>query len=863
MKKLNKKCVDDSACKFSEAYYQKMASRRYGVKFCCEQDLSKWGVLKELNDLNNLKDPIVEVDPCPIEICDTTCIDIGDLCGDSYGNLLLLLSKGALDNKSVILAIESTASLFDDTFREHVLFMTSCYMGDDKCFDTISRNYRTMEYICLGLSNFTYQPDSEESKALNALLNLLYTHMIKIEELFREYYLQFDTWMINDYSDSFLPTYFDDLFLSYTNCSGVVMTVPFSKRLTIYNQPDSIKVLGPNYEFNELFFSKLFIVKQSCPVLEVSCVYPYMSPNNNLYTENMPYFYGNWVDSFTLSQHATNESWLAFGPNTEDYAASFRELRNYVLRLEFETRLQNAINYPTALDPDKIKYGYIKPPNNQYYYYTNSPSEIWTGFELYNVLKPKSLKAEKNQIDYIKFQLGLGPLPGPDIEGCEECVEIENLVCDFYSCEYFYDQGYCSVNELPTVGVWGVRYYVLEKNPFNNLECDCLDNSNWACRRVEYFWNPITKSYANQPWWGGYDLEDCNTIERIKRDAFFKAVNEHMLSQSPFYISNISIPKFQIETFKTNGQQHNTDCSTCDPFPGLRFDLEDYLYSCVIGAGAIDVCCLTWEDMRGTARATRDAMFKSLSELILSILTSTDCHHVRIETMKTLYYDLFQDCYINFVKAQEIFFNHLICIDEQSEGIVNSYVRLNVPCAFRKPDENDREITVFYDIDFGTKTDRFNEQLWINFVEAMEAFDCCRKKLLSFIGGMTFQNNLLPENQLCEVFDGGGELPNACGYIGEYGTFTLPTVSMSESLCRGKDLVINFLSLNILEENEVETIHYRVNPDDAWTEFDITTSLGKLVISGLVESFTFYYTKDPLDVNAEIIERSVIIKHCN
>ena len=62
--------------------------------------------------------------------------------------------------------------------------------------------------------------------------------------------------------------------------------------------------------------------------------------------------------------------------------------------------------------------------------------------------------------------------------------------------------------------------------------------------------------------------------------------------------------------------------------------------------------------------------------------------------MKTLYYDLFQDCYINFVKAQEIFFNHLICIDEQSEGIVNSYVRLNVPCAFRKPDENDREITV-------------------------------------------------------------------------------------------------------------------------------------------------------------------------
>jgi hypothetical protein len=46
---------DKVNAEFSEAIYQEMASIRYGVNFCCDLDLLKWSIKKELLDLNNLK----------------------------------------------------------------------------------------------------------------------------------------------------------------------------------------------------------------------------------------------------------------------------------------------------------------------------------------------------------------------------------------------------------------------------------------------------------------------------------------------------------------------------------------------------------------------------------------------------------------------------------------------------------------------------------------------------------------------------------------------------------------------------------------------------------------------------------------
>ena len=47
---------DSINCKFSEAEYQKMASTRFGIEFCCELDLKKLEIAKELLNLNAIAD---------------------------------------------------------------------------------------------------------------------------------------------------------------------------------------------------------------------------------------------------------------------------------------------------------------------------------------------------------------------------------------------------------------------------------------------------------------------------------------------------------------------------------------------------------------------------------------------------------------------------------------------------------------------------------------------------------------------------------------------------------------------------------------------------------------------------------------
>lgn len=46
---------DQVNAEFSEVLYQKMATERYGIEFCCQADNDKWLIKKELLDLNALK----------------------------------------------------------------------------------------------------------------------------------------------------------------------------------------------------------------------------------------------------------------------------------------------------------------------------------------------------------------------------------------------------------------------------------------------------------------------------------------------------------------------------------------------------------------------------------------------------------------------------------------------------------------------------------------------------------------------------------------------------------------------------------------------------------------------------------------
>ena len=69
---------DRVKCRWSEAVYQYMASKRYGIEFCCETDLQKWEIKNEILDIEVTKDPDIEcptvcptVEPVPPPACDT------------------------------------------------------------------------------------------------------------------------------------------------------------------------------------------------------------------------------------------------------------------------------------------------------------------------------------------------------------------------------------------------------------------------------------------------------------------------------------------------------------------------------------------------------------------------------------------------------------------------------------------------------------------------------------------------------------------------------------------------------------------------------------------------------------------------
>ena len=57
---------DKVKCKLSEALYQHMASKRYGIDFCCELDLQKWEIKNEILDIESTKYPDIDcTKPCP------------------------------------------------------------------------------------------------------------------------------------------------------------------------------------------------------------------------------------------------------------------------------------------------------------------------------------------------------------------------------------------------------------------------------------------------------------------------------------------------------------------------------------------------------------------------------------------------------------------------------------------------------------------------------------------------------------------------------------------------------------------------------------------------------------------------------
>ncbi len=104
----------------------------------------------------------------------------------------------------------------------------------------------------------------------------------------------------------------------------------------------------------------------------------------------------------------------------------------------------------------------------------------------------------------------------------------------------------------------------------------------------------------------------------------------------------------------------------------MLFDLEDYVTGGVIGPDAECVTCETWEDMAGTARATRDAWIKSVNEWYnasVCCITDSQCEKA-VKNMWEEFLNFYQNYYVN---VWEKFWDSLSCDGTFTDEICNTY----------------------------------------------------------------------------------------------------------------------------------------------------------------------------------------------
>jgi hypothetical protein len=131
---------DKVSCKFSEAFYQEVISKRYGISFCCENDLDKWDVKKELLYLEAKKDPNICETICNTEIeCNIKCINL-NTCDLDILTFSALVSNGAVNFNDLLAEYQgyetSNPELYADlSFFECLFAETYCI---NLCYQTTS-----------------------------------------------------------------------------------------------------------------------------------------------------------------------------------------------------------------------------------------------------------------------------------------------------------------------------------------------------------------------------------------------------------------------------------------------------------------------------------------------------------------------------------------------------------------------------------------------------------------------------------------------------------------------------------------------------------------------------------------------------
>jgi hypothetical protein len=143
-KEEQKQYNDKVKSKFSESLYQHMASRRFGIDFCCDTAKKLWEMKNDLLNLNNISDAAECRTICPEEAsnCSFSCVDI-NYCNLNFYEYLCVFINGDnfLDHYDEVYSYETTnPELFQDLLDMHDCWITGQNSGFEKLCAVVAPN---------------------------------------------------------------------------------------------------------------------------------------------------------------------------------------------------------------------------------------------------------------------------------------------------------------------------------------------------------------------------------------------------------------------------------------------------------------------------------------------------------------------------------------------------------------------------------------------------------------------------------------------------------------------------------------------------------------------------------------------------
>ena len=136
---------DKTKCKWSESLYQDMASRRYGIDFCCDPSEQKWHIKNELLDLAAIYDPEIcatKEPPTPSPECETVCYSTNE-CMPLY-KILAYLTIGSeicgLDLYEYYLGLDASG-------QAQIESIGDCFLTGEVCYPQSTDPSQCMELL--------------------------------------------------------------------------------------------------------------------------------------------------------------------------------------------------------------------------------------------------------------------------------------------------------------------------------------------------------------------------------------------------------------------------------------------------------------------------------------------------------------------------------------------------------------------------------------------------------------------------------------------------------------------------------------------------------------------------------------------